>query len=119
MVVIIESTCHPVRSEDLQEHNQKHAPMSYKDKVAMLDTKMEKIRDGDEVELSHDDMKKLWGRLKTGLSSNQKALTLYKEVGQLPHGQHKDQKKQMILWAWPGAKPTRLSALVQLPMTLA
>ena len=94
------------RSESLQAHDQQHAPMSFKDKVAMLDEKMEKIKEGKQVDLSHDDMKKLWGRLKTGLSSNEKALALYRDVGQLPHGKHKDQKKQMILWAWPGAQPT-------------
>lgn len=80
--------------------------MSFADKVAMLDDKMEKIRNDEEVQLDHDDMKKLWGRLKTGLASNQKAVALYKDVSQLPIGQHKDQKKKMILWAWPETQLT-------------
>ena len=92
----------PARADKLKEHNQKEPPMTFKEKVNMMDEKMEQVRSGETPDFTRDDMKKLWGRLDTALGGNEKANTFYKNVQQLPNGCRKKDKRQAILWAWPG-----------------
>lgn len=88
------------RKEDLEQHDKEEPPLTFKQKVAMLDDKLQAVKDGDIVNFDHSEMKRLWGRLQTGLQGNEKALSLYKNVQQLPVGQQKKHKQQHILWAW-------------------
>ena len=91
-----------VRKEDLQQLDKEMAPMTFKEKMNMLDDKVEKLKGGEIPEFNHQEMKCLWGRLQTGLNHNQKAKSMYKDVCQLPAGNQKRDKQPAVLWAWLG-----------------
>lgn len=93
-----------VTSSQVEDHNSKNSPLSFKDKVDMLNHKMEQVKEGDPPDFTHAEMKRLWGRLATGLSGNEKAQELYKGVQSMGPGSHKKQKQQAILWSWWGSK---------------
>ena len=86
--------------EGLQAHDEHNPALAKLEKMQLLDEKMVEFKNsnGNINRFNYDDHKKLYGRLRSALSSEREAFQLMESVER--SGRGKDAKKKALLYAW-------------------